>query len=111
MRAALRHRLTTQVATLSRAGSQNTLPGFLKSFTPRSRFVIHYDRDLYSSTPFTLAALNVLIVPETVITWMAFRWPLNVFHAFAGYESAFWRSAHSVAMTSDCAAQVASVFD
>jgi hypothetical protein len=33
------------------------------------------------------------------------------FRAFADYRSAFWRSAHPMAMTSDYAAQVAFVFE
>src|SRR4051794_12682760 len=41
---------------------QNTLPGFLNGFTPRSRLVVHNDSDLYSSTLFTLASLNMLLV-------------------------------------------------
>ena len=35
----------------------------------------------------------------------------HVFRAFADYRSAFWRSAHPVAMTSDYAAQVPFVFN
>jgi hypothetical protein len=45
---------------------QNTLPGFLNAFTPRPRLVVHSDSDLYSSTLFTLASLNMLLVPGAV---------------------------------------------
>ena len=38
---------------------QNTLPGFLNGFSPRSRLIVHNDSDLYSSTLFTLANLNM----------------------------------------------------
>jgi O-methyltransferase len=90
---------------------QNTLPSFLSGFTPRSRLVVHSDSDLYSSTLFTLAKLNTLLVPGTVVIFDDFSMATHVFRAFADYRSAFWRSAHPVAMTSDYAAQVAFVFD
>jgi hypothetical protein len=90
---------------------QETLPRFLTEFTPRSRLVIHNDSDLYSSTLFTLANLNTLLVPGTVVIFDDFSMATHVFRAFADYKSAFWRSAHPVAMTSDYAAQVAFVFD
>ena len=90
---------------------QNTLPGFLKEFAPRSRLVVHSDSDLYSSTLFTLANLNTLLVPGSVIIFDDFWMPTHVFRAFTDYRSAFWRSAHAVAMTSDYADQVAFVFD
>ena len=90
---------------------QNTLPGFLKEFTPRSRLVVHSDSDLYSSTLFTLATLNTQLVPGSVIIFDDFWMPTHVFRAFTDYRSAFWRSAHAVAMTSDYADRVAFVFD
>ncbi|GGC51740.1 hypothetical protein GCM10011504_32730 [Siccirubricoccus deserti] len=34
--------------------SQETLPGFLANFTPRSRLVVHCDSDLHSSTLYAL---------------------------------------------------------
>lgn len=90
---------------------QNTLPGFLKGFTPRSRLVVHNDSDLYSSTLFTLASLNPLLLPGAVVIFDDFSIATHVFRAFADYRSAFMRSAHPVAMTSDYATQVAFVFD
>ena len=90
---------------------QNTLPGFLKGFTPRSRLVVHNDSDLYSSTLFTLASLNALLVPGAVVIFDEFSIPTHEFRAFADYRSAFMRSAHPVAMTADYADRVAFVFD
>jgi O-methyltransferase len=90
---------------------QNTLPGFLNGFTPRSRLVVHNDGDLYSSTLFTLVSLNRLLVPGAVVIFDDFSMATHVFRAFADYKTGFWRSAHPVAMTSDYAAQVAFVFD
>jgi hypothetical protein len=90
---------------------QNTLPIFLKGFVPRSRLVVHSDNDLYSSTLFTLATLNRLLIPGTVIIFDDFSVPTHVFRAFAACTSAFMRSAHPVAMTSHYAEQAAFVFN
>jgi O-methyltransferase len=90
---------------------QNTVPGFLNGFVPRSRLVLHNDSDLYSSTLFTLASLNTLLISGAVVILDDFSAPTHVFRAFADYRSAFWRSAHPVAMTSDYAMQAAFVFD
>jgi hypothetical protein len=90
---------------------QNTLPGFLNGFTPRSRLVVHSDSDLYSSTLFTLASLDKLLLPGVVVILDDFSMATHVFRAFADYRSAFMRSAHPVAMTSDYARVVAFVFD
>jgi Macrocin-O-methyltransferase (TylF) len=80
---------------------QTTLPGFLNGFTPKSRLVVHNDGDLYSSTLFTLASLTTLLVPGTVLIFDEYSHLTHEFRAFADYRSAFWRSAHPVAMTSD----------
>jgi O-methyltransferase len=90
---------------------QTTLPGFVNGFTPRSRLVVHNDSDLYSSTLFTLVSLNTLLVPRAVVILDDFSHATHVFRAFADYRSAFWRSAHPVAMTSNFALTVAFVFD
>ena len=90
---------------------QNTLPGFVNGFTPRSRLVVHNDSDLYSSTLFTLASLNALLVPGAVVILDDFSHATHVFRAFADYKSAFWRSVRPVAMTSNYALTVTFVFD
>jgi O-methyltransferase len=90
---------------------QTTLPGFVNEFEPRSRLVIHNDSDLYSSTLFTLASLNTLLVSGAVIILDDFSHATHVFRAFADYRSAFWRSAQPVAMTSNYALSAAFVFD
>ena len=89
---------------------QDTLPGFLNGFAPRSRLVVHSDSDLYSSTLFTLVSLHMLLVTRAVVILDDFSMATHVFRAFADYSSAFRRSAHPVAMTSDYAAQAAFVF-
>jgi O-methyltransferase len=90
---------------------QDTLPGFLDGFTPRSRLVVHNDSDLYSSTLYTLVSLDKLLVPGTVLIFDEYSVATHEFRAFADYRSAFMRSAHPVAMTSDYATQTAFVVD
>jgi O-methyltransferase len=90
---------------------QNTLPGFLNGFMPRSRLVVHNDSDLYSSTLFTLVNLHRFLVPGTVIIFDEYSSATHEFRAFADYRNAFWGSATPVAMTSDYATRVAFVFD
>jgi len=90
---------------------QTTLPDFVNAFNPRSRLLVHNDSDLYSSTLFTLADVNTLLVPGSVVILDDFSHATHVFRAFADYKSAFWRSAHPVAMTSNYALSVAFVFD
>jgi hypothetical protein len=62
---------------------QNTLPGFLNEFMPRSRLIVHNDSDLYSSTLFTLASLHRFLVPGTVIIFDEYSSAMHEFRAFA----------------------------
>jgi len=43
---------------------QDTLDNFLTDFTPREKFVVHNDSDLYSSTLFTLVKLHRILKKE-----------------------------------------------
>jgi len=78
---------------------QHTLPGFLRDFRPAHPLVIHNDSDLYSSTLYTLAQLNPLMVPGTILVFDEFTTPLHEYRAFNDFLSAFMRSAQPVAMT------------
>jgi hypothetical protein len=40
---------------------QNTVPGFLETFSPRSQLLVHIDSDLYSSAAYVLAKLDHLM--------------------------------------------------
>jgi hypothetical protein len=53
----------------------------------------------------------MLLVPGVVVILDDFSHATHVFRAFADYRSAFWRSAHPVAMTSNYVLTVAFVFD
>lgn len=90
---------------------QDTLPEFLKTFKPRSRLVIWNDSDLYSSTLFTLASLNYLIVPGTIIFFDEFNSALHEFRAFHDYLAAFNRKAHPLVKTANFAEKAVFEFD
>lgn len=78
---------------------QHTIPGFLQRFSPAHRLVIHNDSDLYSSTLYTLAQLDALIVPGTILIFDEFTSPLHEFRAFNDFLSAFMRRARPLVMT------------
>jgi len=78
---------------------QDTVPGFLESFSPRSRLVIHNDSDLYSSSLYTLTRLDCIMRPDTIIIFDEFTSPLHEFRAFNDYISAYQRIAKPLVMT------------
>lgn len=89
---------------------QQTLPGFLRDFTPRSRLVINNDSDLYSSTLYVLTVLHALLVPGTIVIFDEFSSPLHEFRAFHDFLAAYMREATPIAMNIDYAIQVAFAF-
>jgi hypothetical protein len=78
---------------------QHSLSNFLTSFEPRNRLLIHNDSDLFSSTLYTLAMLNPIIQPGTVIIFDEFNVILDEYRALTGYASAFMRNYKIVAAT------------
>jgi O-methyltransferase len=80
---------------------QHSLPQFLSSFKRESRLLIHNDSDLFSSTLYTLAMLNPIIQPGTIIIFDEFDAVLDEFRALTSYASAFLRSYKIVAATQD----------
>lgn len=69
---------------------QETLPDFLKSFQPRNGLVVHCDADLYTSTLYTLACLNHLMVEGTIVIFDEFS-TVHEFRAFRDYTQSFLR--------------------
>jgi len=54
---------------------QDTLDNFLTDFTPREKFVVHNDSDLYSSTLFTLVKLHRILKKGAIIIFDEFSSP------------------------------------
>lgn len=69
---------------------QETLPGFLKGYTPAHRLVINCDADLYTSTLYLLVTLNHLLVRGTTVIFDEFS-TVHEFRAFRDFTSAFRR--------------------
>lgn len=78
---------------------QRTLPGFLMSYKPKNRLVIHNDSDLYSSTLFCLTAMDRLIVPGTIVIFDEFSDALHEYRALTDYAIAYMRKFSIIAAT------------
>ncbi len=84
-----------------------TLRPFLKDFTPHSRLIIHNDGDLFSSTLYTLATLDPIFRPGTILIFDEFANPLHEWRAFQDYTSAFGRKCKALGAAGDYYTQVA----
>jgi hypothetical protein len=80
---------------------QNSLPGFLSSYEPAHRLLIHNDSDLFSSTLYCLSVLNPLIQPGTIVIFDEFDGVLHEYRALATYASSFMRNYKIVGATKD----------
>lgn len=69
---------------------QQTLPGFVKSYQPRKRRIIHMDADLYSSTLYALTTLSPFIRKDDIIFFDEFNVPLHEFKAFTEWTRSFY---------------------
>jgi methyltransferase family protein len=78
---------------------QHSLSNFLSSYEPRNRLLIHNDSDLFSSTLYTLAILNPIIQPGTLIIFDEFNVVLDEYRALTSYASAFMRNYKIIAAT------------
>jgi O-methyltransferase len=85
----------------------NTLPGFLKTFQPRSRLVINHDSDLYTSVMYCLTMTDRVMVPGTVVMFDEFSSPLHEFRAFQDYTHSYQRTMRPIAITKLFAQQAA----
>ena len=70
---------------------QDSLPGFLQSYSPKNPLVIHSDCDLYSSTLYCLTTLNSLLPSGTLIMFDDFYDPIHEYRALSDYCSAYRR--------------------
>lgn len=78
---------------------QNSLPAFLASHDPRNPVLVHNDSDLYSSTLFSLCAMNALTPQGTIIILDDFYDPLHQYRALQDYATAYMRKFEIVAAT------------
>jgi hypothetical protein len=70
---------------------QEVLPGFLASYEPSARLVVHLDADLYSATLYALTALDRFLVPGTVLLFDELS-AVHEFRAFRDWCEAYSRS-------------------
>jgi O-methyltransferase len=68
---------------------QDTLNDFIARFDWSRRLVVHVDCDLYSSTLFTLASLDRLFAPGTILIFDDFSSLNHEYQAWRDYQRAF----------------------
>jgi O-methyltransferase len=92
---------------------QDTLPAFLKDFSPRdeSPLVIHIDADLYSSALYILTKMDDFIRPGTIVIFDDFSSATHEFRAFKDYCQSYRRKLKPVGMTVDFATRAAFVVE
>jgi len=78
---------------------QQTLPGFLRTYEPRARQVLHLDADLYSSTLFVLVSVNP--PPGSILFFDEFADEMHEFRAFEDFLSACGREYRVIAARRD----------
>ncbi len=69
---------------------QQTLPGFLKSYSGKNPKVLHIDCDLYSSTLFVLCSMAPFLHKGDVLIFDEFVTPTQEFKAFDDFASAYY---------------------
>lgn len=69
---------------------QQTLPGFLKTYSSAARKIIHMDADLYSSTLFVLTSVSPFLTEGDIIIFDEFNVPMHEFKAFSEWTSSFY---------------------
>lgn len=69
-----------------------TLPGFVETFAPQHRLVLHLDADLYSSTMIPFIFLHKWMVPGTLMIFDEFYDRQHEFRAFQDFERIWKRS-------------------
>jgi O-methyltransferase len=95
--------------TFTKGLFQQSLPGFLEHFEPRSRLVIHLDADLYSSTLYVLSRLHELMVPGTILFFDEFI--TEEYRALKDYAASHMRKYSVLATSGHLHDQVCVVLD
>lgn len=79
---------------------KDTLPGFLDTFEPRSKLVVHMDADLYSSTVYVLMQLDRFLPKGTPVVFDDFG-PKDDFAALCTYARCCGRQWEVIASRED----------
>jgi O-methyltransferase len=69
---------------------QQTLTGFLKTYVPNRKRVIHLDADIYSATIYALTTMSPYIQKGDILFFDEFNVPLHEFKAFIEWTSSFY---------------------
>ncbi len=69
---------------------QQTLPDFLRSYSPAQRKIIHMDADLYTSTLFVLTSISTILKKDDIIIFDEFNVPMHEFKAFSEWTRSFY---------------------
>ena len=69
---------------------QQTLNGFLKTYQPNKRRIIHLDADLYSATIYVLTTIAPYIKKDDILLFDEFNVPLHEFKAFTEWTASFY---------------------
>ncbi len=69
---------------------QQTLNGFLKSYVPNERRIIHLDADLYSATIYVLTTITPILRKGDILFFDEFNVPLHEFKAFTEWTTSFY---------------------
>ena len=70
---------------------QESLDGFLQTYKPENRLLVHMDADLYSSTLYVLTKLDKLFDKKTIVTFDEFGYVDKEFLAFYDYTRSYYR--------------------
>lgn len=77
---------------------QATLPSFLLRYRPRHPLVVHLDADLYTSTLYCLAKLDMLLASDSIVLFDEFG-TAQEFRAFRDYSTSHRRKFRVVGVT------------
>jgi len=78
---------------------QHSLPGFLNSYEPKNRLLVHIDSDLYSSSLYCLTSLDHRMPAGTFVIFDEFYDVLHEYRALTDYTGAYMRKYRIVAAT------------
>ena len=69
---------------------QQTLPGFVRTYSSPARKIIHMDADLYTSTLFVLTSISHFLEKGDIIIFDEFNVPMHEFKAFSEWVSSYY---------------------